>query len=161
MIDPEGVESREPRVDTDVVGRRLAAYLVDAVVLGGIALVVPGGGSRLRRVAGVAGVGGLLYHVLLEGTWGRTVGKATLGIDVVGDDDATCSYRAAAIRNALRPVDWLPAGYLLGLAAIGLTGDRQRVGDLVAGTRVARTGGPAVADRERERHAATGRAPTS
>lgn len=67
------------------------------------------------------------------------MGKWLLGVVVVRGDGEPCSYRAAAVRTALRSIDWLPIGYLLGLIAIGVTEDRQRVGDLVANTRVVRT----------------------
>lgn len=42
------------------------------------------------------------------------------------------------IRTALRAVDWLPAGYLLGPASIARTERRQRLGDLAADTVVVR-----------------------
>ena len=141
MTDP----TSERRPDGETVRRRVVAYAVDAVVLGGPLLL---GTSRLDRsrlsrlsLASVVGVVvGSLYHLVLEGRYGRTPGKRALGLAVVRTDGTPCTYRAAAVRTALRPVDWLPAGYLAGLAAIGLTERRQRLGDLLADTLVVRTG---------------------
>ena len=133
------------RSDAAAVRSRAVAYVVDAVVLGVPSLLLAGrfDRSRLSRLplaVVVAAVVGLPYHVLSEGRYGRTVGKRALGIAVVRTDGTPCTYRAAAVPTALRPVDWLPAGYLVGLAAIGLTERRQRLGDLLADTLVVRTG---------------------
>jgi uncharacterized RDD family membrane protein YckC len=121
------------------------AFVADTVVVVGVVAAVvrrltP---SRLRRlVAGsvAATVGGLVYHVALEGTSGQTVGKRLSGVVVVREDGGQCTYSAAAIRTLFRFVDWLPAGYLLGLVAIALTDRGQRLGDLAAGTAVVRAG---------------------
>jgi uncharacterized RDD family membrane protein YckC len=45
----------------------------------------------------------------------------------------------AFVRNLPRIVDWLPAFYLLGAAAIRVTPGNQRIGDLAAGSAVVRT----------------------
>lgn len=123
------------------VWRRVCAFLVDAaVVSGAVALgtrldpTSGGGRAFLRRLFAVA----TLYHVVLEGRSGRTVGKRALGIAVRRADGGPSGYRAAALRTAARPVDWLPVGYLLGFLAIGLTARRQRLGDLAADTVVVR-----------------------
>lgn len=121
---------------------RTIAYLLDVAVFGGVFAIV----NRLDRsftvravALGLLGtVGAFLYHVLLEGRFGRTVGKATVGITVVDDDGAGCTYRAAAVRTVLRLVDWLPLAYLAGILSIRLTERRQRVGDLAANTVVVR-----------------------
>ena len=96
---------------------------------------------RAFGVGVLATVGGFVYHVVLEGTLGRTVGKGVVGIAVVNEDGSACSVRAATVRTALRFVDWLPVAYLLGILSILLTERRQRVGDLVANTIVVRTEG--------------------
>lgn len=142
MTDP----SSEPRTGGDVVYRRVLAYVVDAVALGGAILLGVGRlersrGSRLAIGVLVGSVGGLLYHVLLEGRWGQTLGKRLLGIVVVREDGEPCTYAAATIRTALRLADALPVAYIVGLVAIGLTERHQRLGDLLAGTIVVRTDG--------------------
>lgn len=124
--------------------RRAVAYLVDLVLAGGLALAAVDRSERSpagRALAFVlsATAGGTLYHVLLEGSRGRTVGKRVVGIEVVREDGSDCGYRAAAVRTALRVADALPAGYLVGLLCLRLTERRQRLGDVAAGTVVVRT----------------------
>lgn len=125
------------------VGRRGLAYLVDLGLLGG-ALVVATSEDRppLDRAltVGVLGVVvGTVYHVLLEGLLGRTVGKAAVGIAVVREDGGPCTLRAATVRTLGRFVDGLPVAYLVGIASILLTERRQRLGDILASTVVVRT----------------------
>jgi uncharacterized RDD family membrane protein YckC len=126
------------------VRRRALAYIVDAGVVGGAVLVAV---DRLDRslasralAAGLVGTFvGSLYHVVLEGRFGQTVGKRAVGVAVVSADGSRCTVRAAAIRTALRAVDWLPVAYLSGVLSIALTERRQRLGDLAANTVVVRT----------------------
>lgn len=130
--------------DEAAVRERAIAYVVDAVaVLGAVWALLRGRGWTLRRrvaaCLAVGGVVGLPYHVLLEGAFGRTLGKRVLGVAVVTTDGEPCTYARAAVRTALRVVDWLPAAYLVGLLSIRSTERRQRVGDLLAGTVVVRT----------------------
>lgn len=123
---------------------RLLAYFVDFTFVGGGVFSIVNRSERsvpVRALAvGLLGtVGGLLYHLLLEGSFGRTVGKAVVGVAVVGEDGSRCTYRAAAVRTALRFVDWFPVAYLVGILSIRLTERRQRVGDVAANTVVVRT----------------------
>ena len=81
-----------------------------------------------------------LYFVLLEGLAGRTVGKRLMRLSVVDAGGGHAGMMRALVRNALRVVDSLPTLGLLGAILISTTAERTRVGDLVAGTRVVRTG---------------------
>lgn len=124
--------------------RRALAYLSDLCLVGGGVLAAVRRREGSLAGAAVAFVGlatavGTVYHVLLEGLFGQTVGKAAVGIAVVRDDGSDCTVRSAAVRTALRVVDALPVGYLLGLLCIAVTERRQRLGDLAAGTVVVRT----------------------
>jgi uncharacterized RDD family membrane protein YckC len=92
--------------------------------------------------AGVLGLAvGLhvIYHVVLLGGCGQTVGRMALGIAVVRhDDDGVPGYGRAALRsvgNALVVVT-------LGLAALLalISSGRRDMADLVSGTRVVRLG---------------------
>ncbi len=125
------------------VRRRAVAYLVDLLLVGGGVLGVVNRsdrslGKRVLAFGLLATIVGLLYHVAFEGSRGRTVGKAAVGIVVVEADGARCTYRAAGIRTALRFVDWLPVGYVAGVLSIRLTERGQRLGDLAANTVVVR-----------------------
>jgi len=85
------------------------------------------------------------YFTLAEGLTGRTPGKALLGIEVRTVHGEPIGLRRAVVRNLLRPVDELPALYVLGLILV-IRGPRpQRLGDRVAGTLVVRTAPPAGA----------------
>ncbi|MFG2040613.1 RDD family protein [Dactylosporangium sp. NPDC048998] len=133
-----------------VTGRRVVATIVDAVLfgcLGGIVAQVSGhettasgfsstrlspGGSVLWFVLVV------LYYVLLEGLFGRTVGKMVTGIRVV--DAATGAVPGigkALIRTLLRIIDGLFA-YLVGFIVVLCSRSRRRLGDMAAGTLVVR-----------------------
>jgi len=91
--------------------------------------------------AGVLGLAvGLhfIYHVVLLGGCGQTVGRMALGIAVVRRDGRVPGYGRAALRsvgNALVVVT-------LGLAALVALFNRERrdVADLMSGTRVVRLG---------------------
>jgi uncharacterized RDD family membrane protein YckC len=74
-----------------------------------------------------------LYCWLLEAAWGATLGKAMVGIRVVGTQGRP--FSACAIRNVLRIVDGL-GFYLVGTVVAGCSGARQRVGDIYARTAV-------------------------
>jgi uncharacterized RDD family membrane protein YckC len=137
---------------TDVLGRRIGAALLDLLVLV-VVFVVVGlvfgesdtegssvsikleGGPALLFFALV-----LLYYGLQEAASGRTLGKRALGLRVVsltGGDRPTTGRIAG--RTILRVIDILPILYLVGFIAVLATGERrQRLGDLAAGTTVRR-----------------------
>jgi uncharacterized RDD family membrane protein YckC len=126
-----------------IVGERVAAYLLDLLVVGGGVVAAAGwlGGSRREqfRIGGLLGLAvANLYHLVLEGRDGQTVGKRSVGIAVVAGDGEECTYTAAGTRTLFRFADWLPAGYLLGFVSIALTERRKRLGDIVANTVVVR-----------------------
>ena len=73
-----------------------------------------------------------VYLWLLEAAFGATVGKAMVGIRVLGNDGRS-ALAASAIRNLLRVVDGL-GFYLVGFMVASCSRMRQRIGDLCAGT---------------------------
>lgn len=77
------------------------------------------------------------YFFLCEVTTGQTVGKRIAGLRVVSLQGGLPSVGQAATRTVLRLVD--QGIILLGLlVTVGTGGRRQRIGDLLAGTAVAR-----------------------
>jgi uncharacterized RDD family membrane protein YckC len=78
----------------------------------------------------------LLYYFLFEATTGQTIGKKQYGLRVLRTDGSRPGTAAVAIRSLLRVIDILPAGYLIGLISLRVTGHdrRQRLGDIAAGT---------------------------
>lgn len=144
--------------DTDVLGARAIAQFVDAIVSvlvfalvgGGTALLLGGVATSrdalfdtLVAVGPTAMLVGALaagaVPVLLEWAWnGETVGKRLVGIRVVAVDGGRVGLWAAFSRNLFASVD-AAFFYLVGIAAMALSSDRQRVGDRVAGTVVVRS----------------------
>jgi uncharacterized RDD family membrane protein YckC len=146
---PEGVA-------IDVVlaglGSRFLARLLDSVIqfLAIIALTVGIGAADSGVFTAVSLVLIFLvvfaYDVAFEVlNHGRTPGKLAAGIGVVGDAGEPVRFLASAIRNIVRIVDFLPVFYLVGSISIVATRHDQRLGDLAAGTVVARDRFPGLA----------------
>jgi len=82
-------------------------------------------------------LGNFLYHSLLEGLWGKTIGKKLCGIVVLKEDFSKCAVGRGFLRNVMRIVDGF-FYYLVAAVAMSGTMKWQRLGDLVAGTVVVR-----------------------
>jgi uncharacterized membrane protein SpoIIM required for sporulation/uncharacterized RDD family membrane protein YckC len=133
------------------VGSRALAALIDVLILVGSALgvlivltIVAGFGVTLGSLGGAVLL--LLgfavwngYFILFEGLrHGQTPGKRFVGIRVVGDTGNAVGLGAAVARNLLRIADFLPPPYLIGALLVALHPRGKRLGDIVAGTVVAR-----------------------
>lgn len=136
-------------MNTDVTGRRIAAGLIDALVLTGVFVGLAAVMGNLETEDGTISVelenGGFLlflaiffaYYFLLETLAQTTIGKGLLGLRVVAEDGSRPAGGKIALRTLLRFVDALPVFYIVGLVTIAATGDRKaRIGDLAANTRV-------------------------
>jgi uncharacterized RDD family membrane protein YckC/uncharacterized membrane protein SpoIIM required for sporulation len=133
------------------IGSRALAALIDVLILVGSAL---GAVIAIGIVAGFGvtfgSLGGALllligfavwngYFILFEGLrQGQTPGKRWIGIRVVGDTGNAVGLGAAVARNLLRIADFLPPPYLIGALLVALHPRGKRLGDIVAGTVVAR-----------------------
>ena len=135
--------------DTEVMGRRVAAWLVDWVLFFGLLWVVgdhqTGDGGFSVGVHGGATVVyfaiAAAYFWVWQGLTGATVGKLALGLRVVKEDgSAPPGVPRAAARSVLFVADAFPylIPNLLGFIVAMTNPRRQRVGDLVAGTKVVR-----------------------
>lgn len=145
LITPEGFAFPLPLAG---LARRCLAWLLDeCVVLGSLNLVaqflhavslaLPGLASAAGAIAGAAA--SVLYFAALEWFWhGQTIGKRALGLRVMDAHGLTLGGQQVLWRNLMRFVDFLPAIYLLGGISVLSTRCSQRLGDLVAGTVVAR-----------------------
>jgi hypothetical protein len=69
------------------------------------------------------------YLVIGEWRWGRTLGKAALGIRVVGEGDGAVTWNRAVGRNLLLVVDLVVGPFMIPASA-----RRQRLGDRAAHT---------------------------
>ena len=78
----------------------------------------------------------LVYFVVLEALWSRTLGKFFQGLVVRKLDGSPCDWTAALIRSGLRIFEVNPlllGGLPAGLVIIA-SQRKQRIGDLLAGT---------------------------
>lgn len=86
------------------------------------------------------------YSFIFEWLYGRTPGKVNRGLLVVMADGQQCTYRASALRNLCRYVDFLGLPPLTIGLVVALMTDGRRVGDYVAGTVVVRSTAPVDRD---------------
>ncbi len=153
---PEGVSAAlraESRRMLD--GKRLLAFVIDALVLAPVALLIHGLGHGRWVFLIVSAAIALTYFFLCESLTGQTLGKRVMGLKVVRLDGRPLAPSNVAARTVLRLVDQQIAN-LIGLLTMIITGGRrQRLGDLAARTAVTRasTPGPSPQQRGRERFA--------
>ncbi len=129
---------------------RSLAWAIDAVAVLGIVNAV----SRIANIGAflspdfaeflsvvlyfVISVG---YSIVLEWRWrGQTLGKRVFGLRVIDAQGLRLKLPQIVLRNLLRPIDMLPAFYLVGGIAAVSTRLWQRLGDLAANTVVAQEG---------------------
>jgi len=128
------------------LGSRFLAAVVDlafalilltvGIMAGGVLEVArPGLGVALILLSVFAALFG--YFLLFEWLWlGQTPGKKLLGIRVIGWHGTRLTFSQAAIRNLVRLVDVLPAGFGVGFLTAVCNREQRRLGDLAAGTLV-------------------------
>jgi uncharacterized RDD family membrane protein YckC len=135
------------------LGSRFLARLLDTVIqvalIAALAIAVnasdaPGWVQAISTVLSFVIL--FAYDIVLETlNNGRTVGKIAAGIRVVGRNGEPVRFLASAVRNIARILDFLPLLYIIGTISIVVTQRGQRVGDLAAGTIVARDRFPGLA----------------
>lgn len=142
--------ARAPGLPDSVLGRRIGGALIDVLVMA--ALLYPVGAlfgqasahsgqiSVHLDGAGLTGFVGVvvLYFTVLELAIGASLGKLLVGVRVAAETLERPSPWRVIVRNLLRPIDILPAFYLLGYLVMMASGPdrRQRLGDRVARTLV-------------------------
>ena len=148
--------------ETRVTGRRIAAFLVDNVVMVALislsaapyllllsslgpdfyesaaAVVVVAMVTTLFSLVVFLGIT-LGYYVLFEGYRGQTVGKMLFGLEVVREDTgAVPGPKAAALRALMLLLADAQLLGVVGLVSILVSEKHQRIGDMAAGTLVIR-----------------------
>jgi uncharacterized membrane protein SpoIIM required for sporulation/uncharacterized RDD family membrane protein YckC len=124
-------------LDLLLLGAATLAVLIVLTILAGSGLRLGPWGLALLILGGFAAWTG--YFIVFEGLRrGQTPGKRVAGIRVVMDTGHAVTLSAAAVRNLLRPADFLPPPYLLGTLLVAFHPRGKRLGDLAAGTVVAR-----------------------
>lgn len=139
MVPRIGVRPSYGPGDTDVVGDRIVAQIVDMVAIFVLAFVVgvlAGVGFQTEGAVLVAFVAvTLAYGTVLEGATGQTLGKMLTGIRVVDPTDDDVGYAQAFVRNVPALFGgWLT--WLVGVAAIAIDDQNQRLFDQFADTYV-------------------------
>ncbi len=137
-----------------VVGRRIAAALIDiallavAFVLASLAFGEVDTTTREDMISQQISLNGwpfavygalvFAYFVLMEWRVGGTLGKLFMQVQVVNRTGGRISLPASLARNALRVVDAFPflVPYLVGVLVVAASKNKQRVGDMAAGTLV-------------------------
>jgi len=140
-------ESVEQIVEVIGFGRRLVAYILDAVILWIVqAAIFFCGGGLLSLVGGDDSSGASLvisclvfivsvgYFVAFWATTGQTPGKMALGIKVIDTDGAPLSWGKAFLRY----VGYIVSGVILSIGFLWIAFDDKRQGwhDKIAGTYV-------------------------
>jgi len=128
------------------LGSRFLARLLDTVIQGALIIALAIGIAATRAPGWILAMSFVFiflvvfaYDVLFEVlNNGRTIGKQAAGIRVLGQGGEPIRFLASAVRNIVRIVDFLPVFYLVGSISIVTTQHDQRLGDLAAGTIVAR-----------------------
>jgi uncharacterized RDD family membrane protein YckC len=133
-----------PFIAGDATKARFFAFFVDQLLSLGLmilaAALVPPEYPGARWAVFVAVY--VAYFLVLEAVWSRTPGKLFQGLVIRQLDGSPCGWRAALIRFACRIVEINPLllGDLPAAIVILCTKRRQRIGDLLAGTVVVRSG---------------------
>ncbi|MCU0224389.1 MAG: RDD family protein [Acidobacteria bacterium] len=131
------------------IGTRALAQALDLLLLGALAVVAVLAIAQFSFRLGSAGPLVLLPILALALPWayfiafelalgGQSPGKRVLSLRVVRDDGGEIGPLASIVRNLLRPIDFLPAAYGVGLVVMFLNRHQKRLGDLAAGTVVVR-----------------------
>ncbi len=137
------------------IGSRFIAILIDTLIWVAAMVVVVILAAILLPAVHFAGhvsenwVAGVVILILFLLQWGyfalfeafnngRTPGKRVANIHVIHRSGRAISFVEALARNLVRFVDYLPSFYTVGVIAIFLSKQSQRLGDMVAGTLVVR-----------------------
>jgi len=137
------------------IGSRFIAILVDSLILGAAvilliflaAFILPAL-NLLGPKSASWGIGIFLlilfllfwgYFALSEAfNNGRTLGKRVARIRVIHQSGRGINFAEALARNLVRVIDYMPGFYGVGIAAMFMSKQSQRLGDMVAGTLVVR-----------------------
>jgi uncharacterized RDD family membrane protein YckC len=126
------------------LGSRILAHILDLMILMGVlyavVMITSAVFYRDQMIAGTIAavamiVGSFLYFILLEGIWnGQTLGKKAMNLRVRMADGTPVTFTGALGRNLMRPADFFPGLYFVGMLAIFSSPRSQRLGDIIAGT---------------------------
>ncbi|MGE0057834.1 MAG: RDD family protein [Dehalococcoidia bacterium] len=131
----------------DVTGARVGAAIIDMILMGILFVVMSAlfgqsesdDGSFSVNLSGLPFILYVLlvlgYYFVLEWKTGQTVGKMLLKIKVVSADGQPLTQGKVAVRTILRIIDGF-LFYLVAFICVVATKQKQRLGDMAAGTLV-------------------------
>jgi uncharacterized RDD family membrane protein YckC len=141
---------------------RLIAYIIDSIIIAIptyiiwyvvlLSIIFSGGVTGFVAAYGFAfifpfffGIIQLLYFVILDVSWGATIGKRVMGLSVQTTSGGKVDFGKAFIRN-ISKIFWLflILDWLIGIATTG-SDKRQKFTDRWAGTTVVQTGKSPIA----------------
>ncbi len=98
------------------------------------------GNARYQDTLWIWLIAPIVYFPVLEGIWGRTIGKLVTGTMVVDKFGKPPGIWKVVLRTILRIVEVNPlvVGGLPAAIAVGMSHNRQRLGDMLAHTFVVR-----------------------
>ncbi|MHB0997866.1 MAG: RDD family protein [Armatimonadota bacterium] len=155
ILTPENVELK---FELAGIGSRFLAMLLDSLINLGLLILLGGmffavlyftANYNIQDISPwVIAIFSLLvfilwsaYFLYFEATRnGQTPGKKAIGIRVIRDTGHPIDFRSAFLRNIMRLVDYLPGTYAIGMISIFVSPQYRRLGDIVGGTLVVRTG---------------------
>lgn len=131
------------------LGRYSATLVDELLVLAAIGWALPWSASP-AFLAPILLASWLVYAVLIEALWGRTLGKHIVGMEVLATDDAPVGIGASLVRNLFKlgALAFSLVGFFVALVSILSSEHSQRVGDRVAHTVVLYTAPKAASIRD-------------
>lgn len=143
LTTPQNIELE---YDLASLGERIAAYLIDGVILVAymvIFVIIAIQGKFIRNFEWLLLLGAIpifFYHLASEALMnGQSVGKKAMNIKVVSLNGAQPSLGQYVLRWVFRIVDFSISYWLCGVISIAVSKKNQRVGDMVAGTTLIKT----------------------
>jgi uncharacterized RDD family membrane protein YckC len=124
----------------DTVILLIVSWIIDFVVLA--AIIVSGGFffffGGYFILLGILGLLSILYFIILDATWGATIGKRVLGLQVQTVEGGKVTIGKSFIRNISKIFAlFLLLDWLIGIATVG--NKQQKYTDRMAGTKVVQT----------------------
>ncbi|MCD6512330.1 MAG: DUF1614 domain-containing protein [Thermoplasmata archaeon] len=122
---------------------RVLAFLIDSAIIFGLSVITSifhVFGSFIKTMAVSFFIYQLFYFIIMEYLTSTTIGKSFFLLEIRKENMEKADFMDIFTRNILRFLDMFAFFYALSLIMIGLSSKKQRIGDFIAGTVVARRG---------------------
>ncbi len=136
----------ELEYDLASLGERIAAYLIDGLILGAyivtvVTIFLTGNFSSRTEWVALLFLIPLFFYDLVSEVYmnGQSVGKKAMHIRVVSLDGAQATLGQYLIRWLFRLVDFTLSNALCAVICVAVSQRNQRLGDIVAGTTLIKT----------------------